>query len=203
MSTDLSPDPLQPSQPKGQRALTIALALFGSGLLAAAVVGVVYINKLEHVERLQQAQGLEDWWPLKRLEGKSIATGGAVFTIKQVLYGPEVIPAIRNNALAGCRDAVVFRLEARNQEVGTVTLTPALMTLMDPAGRKAEQIYTQGFEPPQWRKGEVRSLDVGFQALTTSVPCRFAVEGDVVSGGAAAEAHRFDGAVDLCGRVGS
>ena len=173
----------------------IALGLLGLGLLAASVVGVVYVAKLNQAGAPGQAGIAVDWYAMRRFEGRTFETGGVAFQVQRVIYGKDVNPTVRGPVLAACRDEVIFRIKALNTGPDAVTLTPGLFKVI---GANAQQNYAQGFTKPVLAPGEERVYHVGFEALTSQLPCVLRVEGDTLRASQAPELASFAGGIDVC-----
>ena len=177
--------------------LVIALSLFGIGLLAAAMVGVVYVTKLEEIQRRPGQLGA-DWSTLGRFEGRQVTTGGVAFTVDKVLYGEQVNPVIREPVRAECQEAIVLKIKARNVSSSPVTLTPGVFSLVAKDKNGVRQSFSQGFDAPVLPTGAERTYFVGFKALTTVLPCTLKIEGDTLRSGAPPELASFTGVIDVC-----
>lgn len=177
--------------------LVFALGLFGTGLLAAAMVGVVYVTKLEELQKRPTQLGV-DWSTLNRFEDRTVETGGVEFTVQRVYLGKEVNPIIRDPVRAECQDEIIFKLKARNLAAERVTLTPGAFSLRTASKERMRQNYTQGFSPATLASGETRTYQVGFMALTNVLPCVLTIEGDTLRPGAAPDLATFNGVVDVC-----
>jgi len=180
-----------------QRIVAIGFGLFGAGLLAASMVGVLWLTRPD-VTPLPSQPGSVDWAPLARLEGRAVKTGGVEFAVEQVLLGDAVNPILRGPALGGCEELVVLRLRVQNQGPGSVQVTPGLFHLLTGKYRGARQTHLLGFEARRLAPGEARAYEVGFVGTTATLPCILLIRGDALREPAGEGDEHFDGVLDVC-----
>jgi hypothetical protein len=184
-------------KPVNPRLWPIAIGLLGIGLLSASMVGMVYVSKLDDLQRRGHQVATADWSVLRRFERQTVRTGGVGFTVQRVYLFDEVNPILRDPARGACQEMIVLKIQARNFTSEPVMILPGIFKL-SASDANVSQGYAQGFKEPRLAAGGERTYTLGFMAPTTALPCVLWIDGDPLRPGAVGEEARYNGVIDVC-----